>query len=141
MKFWDASAVIPLCLDEPHTDLMSGLAQADPDIVAWWGSVVECRSAMARLRREGVFDVAQADRASALVEALAREWTEVEPTQAVRRSTVDLLRQHPLRVADALQLAAARVWAGERPDGQGFVCLDGRLRDVAIKEGFQVLPL
>jgi hypothetical protein len=47
---------------------------------------------------------------------------------------------HPLRAADALQLAAALVWCDEAPQGTAFVCLDDRLRDAARREGFAVLP-
>ena len=43
--------------------------------------------------------------------------------------------------ADALQLAAAEVWAGQPSAGYTFVCLDHRLRDAASREGFEVMPL
>jgi hypothetical protein len=52
----------------------------------------------------------------------------------------DVLAAHPLRAADALQLAAALVWTGEAAAGEAFVCLDERLRDAARREGFEVLP-
>ena len=45
MKFWDSSAIIPLCLKEPASDTVQPLLKADPDIVVWWGARVECRSA------------------------------------------------------------------------------------------------
>ena len=51
-----------------------------------------------------------------------------------------LLTAHPLRPGDALQLAAALSWCGEKPAGAGFVCLDQRLREAAQREGFEVLP-
>jgi antitoxin (DNA-binding transcriptional repressor) of toxin-antitoxin stability system len=42
MKFWDASAMIPLCLTEPWRPfLMQSLAE-DGGMIVWWGSVVEC---------------------------------------------------------------------------------------------------
>ena len=52
MKFWDASAVLPLCLHEPHTLNLKKLSARDGAVVAWWGTAVECYSALARLRRE-----------------------------------------------------------------------------------------
>ena len=52
-----------------------------------------------------------------------------------------LLFVHPLRAADAFQLAAALVWCRERTAGAGFVCLDGRLREAVAREGFEVFPL
>ena len=47
---------------------------------------------------------------------------------------------HPLRAADAMQLAAAIVWANGQATGHEFVCLDHRLREAAQREGFTVLP-
>jgi hypothetical protein len=44
------------------------------------------------------------------------------------------------RAADTLQLAASLVWCRERPVGRSFVCLDARLREAAVREGFSVLP-
>jgi hypothetical protein len=45
-----------------------------------------------------------------------------------------------LRAADSLQLAAALLWTRGRPAGHDLVCLDERLREVAVSEGFAVLP-
>jgi len=50
-----------------------------------------------------------------------------------------LLRIHPLRAADALQLAAA-LTAAENPGALAFVSLDDRLSDAARREGFSILP-
>jgi len=60
MRFWDASALIPLCLQEKQTGPLKKLAQEDEAIVAWWGSPVECLSALARLRREDALQFAAA---------------------------------------------------------------------------------
>jgi prevent-host-death family protein len=70
---------------------------------------------------------------------LARIVIGVIPAE-VRTLASRLLLNHPLRAADALQLAAALVWAGKAPTGQRFVCLEQRLRDAARKEGFVVVP-
>jgi hypothetical protein len=64
----------------------------------------------------------------------------VEPTDDVRIHALRVLRLHPLRAADALQLAAAIVWCRARPYGAAFVCLDDRLRGAAAREGFTVEP-
>ena len=109
-------------------------------MVAWWGTLVECASALARLRRDGSLDVSQEHSVNALLQVVATAWTEVQPSEEVRRSGLRLLRRHPLRAADALQLAAAHLWATSGPEGYGFVCLDVRLRDAALLEGFMVLP-
>lgn len=49
-----------------------------------------------------------------------------------------LLRVHPLRTADALQLAAALVYRAEGSP-LDFVCLDERLCSAAEREGFIVI--
>jgi len=56
MRFWDASAILPLCLQEPRTAVLRTLIDADSALVLWWGTPVECWSALARLRREGILD-------------------------------------------------------------------------------------
>lgn len=75
-----------------------------------------------------------------ILRTLHETWTEVEPANAVREQAGRILRLHPLRAADALQLAAALVWCQGDPLQQEFVCLDQRLRVAARREGFTVLP-
>ncbi len=109
-------------------------------MIVWWGSVVECWSAFARLRREGLFGTRDEEQARALLAHLTTAWTEVLPNQAVRDHTARTLQLHPLRAADALQLAVALVWVQGQPVGQPFVCLDHRLRAAAQREGFLLVP-
>ncbi len=140
MKFWDASAVIPLCLIERQSKVLKKLIGEDEAIVAWWGTPVECFSALARLRREETLTEIEEEQARLLLRTLQRVWTEVEPTNVVREQAGRVVRLHPLRAADALQLAAALVWCQGDPNLHGFVCLDHRLRDAARREGFTVFP-
>jgi len=140
MRFWDSSAVIPLCLEEPHSSTVTALAKSDQELVVWWGTRVECRSALARRRREGRLSSDSERQATEVLAALAEAWAEVQPTEAVRQRAERLLRVHPLRAADALQLAAALVWAEEEPPGLEVVCLDANLAEAALKEGFSILP-
>lgn len=132
--------MLPLCLEEPHSGQLTALITDDPPLVVWWGTVVECTSALARLRREGHLDTYQESHVNGGLHALAAEWTEIQPSEEIRRSGTQLLRHHPLRAADALQLAAAHIWAAGRPEGFGLVSLDQRLRDAAAVEGFFILP-
>jgi predicted nucleic acid-binding protein len=140
MRFWDASAIIPLCLEEPRTSLLKKLAEDDGAIAAWWSTPVECWSAFARLRRESLVSKAEEDQARTVLNRLAGDWTEIEPGREVREQAGRALLLHPLRAADSLQLAAALVWANGRGAGHEFVCLDQRLREAAQSEGFRVLP-
>jgi prevent-host-death family protein len=84
MKFWDASAIIPLCLEEPWTPWLRQVLAEDTLMIVWWGSMVECWSAFARLRREGLFQTRDEEDARTLLARLATAWTEVLPSQAVR---------------------------------------------------------
>jgi predicted nucleic acid-binding protein len=140
MKFWDASAILPLCLKEPRTAFLKKIAEEDEAIIAWWATPVECQSAFARLRRENIFNTSGEHQARRILSALSDVWTEVEPSGDVREKAGRALLLHPLRAADSLQLAAALVWTGGRTGGHHFVCLDQRLREAAHREGFTVLP-
>ena len=140
MSFWDSSAVLPLVLHEPLSGGLRALSLADGVPVVWWGTLVECQSAVERRRRAGQLSAQEKSRIVRLLEQLAGAWSEVQPSSLLRERAVRLLAQHDLRASDALQLAAALVWAAERPAGRSFVCLDNRLRDAAQREGFNLLP-
>ena len=140
MKYWDSSALLPLLVREESTKALSKLLAGDRSLLVWWGSAVECASALCRLEREGNLD---ADGVSAALERLAvlrASWHEVQPTDMVRETALRLLRTHDLRAADALQLAAARVASEGRARSLPFVCLDKRLRRAAVREGFRIEP-
>jgi uncharacterized protein len=140
MSFWDSSAILPLCVHEPASARMREISRAHGVPTVWWASFVECRSALERRARTGDLKRDPKRQAERLLEQLAAAWSEVQPTLALRERAVRLLGPHSLRAADALQLAAAIVWAEERPVGRTFVCLDSRLRESAEQEGFIVLP-
>ena len=140
MKFWDSSAIIPLCLKEPASEAVRRLVKADEDLVVWWATRVECISALARRRRENALSIDAEQQARTVLVTLAAEWSEVQPTEQVRHRAERLLMVHSLRAADALQLAAALLWTEEATSGFELVCLDQNLRDAAAKEGFPVLP-
>jgi predicted nucleic acid-binding protein len=70
---------------------------------------------------------------------LAVAWQEVLPVDPVRTTAQRLLRVHPLRAADALQLAAAVVASEHDAASLPFVCLDDRLAEAAAREGFPVV--
>ena len=69
-----------------------------------------------------------------------QSWTEIQPSEALRDTAERLLALHPLRAADALQLASAILWCQGITVEQSFVAFDRRLRDASYREGFTVLP-
>ncbi len=138
MKFWDSSAIVPLCVEETATDRALALVHEDPEVAIWWATPVECASALARLEREAALTPADAADAFRRLDLLARSWFEIEPHDELREVARRLLRVHALRAADALQLAAAYLAAERRPPTLEVVTLDERLRHAALKEGFRV---
>lgn len=139
MKFWGTSALVPLLIDQGTSTMVDVLAQEDPDKAFWWGSRVECVSALARLEREGVASK-ELTVAFLELENLFAGGTEIQPSESVRTIAARLLRVHPLRAADALQLAAAIQASEGNPASLPFVCTDARLALAASKEGFSILP-
>lgn len=141
MIFWDASAIVPLLVAEPTTRRLQAHARRDPDMLVWWRSEVECGSALARLERAAALDVKEATVALDRLRRLAGGWHEIEPSDVVRESAMRFLRVHPLRAADALQLAAAFIAAERRPSSLQVVTLDERLADAMRKEGFELIDI
>jgi predicted nucleic acid-binding protein len=141
MRFWDASAIVPLVVAEATTKALQGLAAADPVVLVWWATEVECASAIARLERDGALDPPAVIEAFDRLKRLADGWHEVDPNDTIREAAVRFLRVHPLRSADALQLAAAFVAAERRPSSLEVVTLDDRLAAAARKEGFALIDV
>ena len=139
MKFWDASAIVPLVVEDPFRDRMLSVLEADPAIAVWWAASVEIASAIARRERDETLSLLDATTALQRLRALERSWHQVVPGDALRKTAQRLLRVHPLRASDSLQLAAALVIARDDPGTLEFVCLDQRLADAARKEGLNVL--
>ena len=138
MRFWDASAIVPLLLPESSSARMTASYRDDDSVVVWWGTEVECTSGIVRRLREGL-PPAIADRALATLALFGTEWRTIAPSVTLRDDAIRLLKAHPLRAADALQLAAAMAPAPNSPNRLPFVTLDRRLADAAQREGFTVI--
>lgn len=138
MKYWDSSAIVPLLIAESLSDAAANCLRSDPALITWWATPVECVSALARREREGTLAPASAQQAIKRLTLLRDQWVEVEPSQQVRELSMRLLRVHPLRAADAMQLAAALVVRNGYGPGLTFVCCDDRLQLAAEKEGLDV---
>lgn len=139
MNFWDTSALIALGVDEPHRELALRILEADDRMAVWWGTPVEYVAAVSRREREGSLTTVEITALLDHLHALSHAWYEVHPRRRVRDMAQRILRVHPLRAADGLQLAAALVSAEEDPSSIGFVCFDVRLNQAASREGFAVL--
>ena len=139
MRFWDTSALIPLLLREPLSDEARAWFEADPTITVWWSTPIECVSALARAERDGRLRSSEVADAVAALRLLRSGWAEVDAANRVRDTAERLVRTHPIRAADACQLAAAILAAEGMPATLPFVTLDARLGDAASREGFDVI--
>lgn len=138
MRFWDSSAIIPLLVTEAHSTAARVHYGHDPDMAVWWATETECVSALTRLERDGRLGAAEITVAIARLDLLGAAWQEIQPIARIRQIAIRLLRTHPLRAADALQIAAAIIAAEDQPASLGLVTFDQRLADVASREGFTV---
>ena len=139
MNFWDSSAIIALIADEPLAPVARRVLEADERMAAWWGTSVECVAAVARQERDAGIDVDRAAELLRRLDALAAQWYEVSPGRRIKVIARRLLRVHPLKAADALQLAAAVAVAEDEPGLIGFVSFDARLNEAAGREGFTLV--
>lgn len=132
--------MVPLLVGEATSDVLNALLREDGDVAVWWGTWTECAVAISRLKREGSWDEEFEEETRAALDNLAENWFEIEPENDLRLLAMLVPKNHPLKAADALQLAAALRWCEGDPEGAGFVCLDDRLSRAASDEGFGVLP-
>lgn len=139
MRFWDSSALVALVAQEAGSARALDYLQSDRDMLVWWGTEIECASAVARLLRQQPHLAAQAEPGFGLLRDLAKSWRVVAANEIVRETALRFVRVHPLRAADALQLAAAFVAARARPPALPLVTFDARLAAAARAEGFPVL--
>jgi len=136
--YWDASALVPLCIHEDASRLArTQLRRFTP--VVWWGSTVEVHSAICRMLRAKEITSNERQGATLRLLMLSRGWSEILPSEDLRELAMQLLDQYALRAADSLQLAAALVWCGQRPAKRDFICGDWRLSKAAEALGFSVL--
>ncbi len=139
MRFWDASAIVPLVVAERDSSRVERWLRADPEVVVWTLTRVELLSALARRRRAEPAAGRQLLRARREVLQAWERWTEVVAVEPVRREAERVLELYPLRAADALQLGAALVAAEARPGTLELVTFDAELAEAALGEGFPVL--
>jgi predicted nucleic acid-binding protein len=138
MKFWDSSAITPLLVVEADSLLREQQLAADSDLLVWFGTLAEVESSLARRKRHGELPPEAELRARRHFDELSAHWTEISPTNEVRARAIRLLRVHPLRAADAFQLAAALIFCREQPQHLPFLTADQRLRTAANLEGFPI---
>lgn len=138
VNYWDTSAIVPLLVQEiDSAQRQRELRQSGP-LVTWWGTATELVSAIARRHREGLLPNPQLKLTKARLDALQEQWVRVMPVEPLIRRAERLLWLHPLRAADAMQLAAALIACREDTRQCEFYCADQRLLEAATREGFVI---
>lgn len=139
MKFWDTSALVPLIVEESTTESMRAHLTEDRHVIVWTLTSVELLSTLGRLGRQTseLADLLPAARAGAM--QLFSRWSAVIDVPAVARRAERLVGVHPLAAADAMQLGAALLASGDRPESLPIVTLDAVLARAARLEGFLVV--
>lgn len=141
MSFWDASAIVPLCVEEPSSQQMWALLTEDSTMIAWWETPIELAHALARSVGAGTMTIEEMQHALRVAEKLRETWVEIVSSDAMHRNAMTAVRNHALPFTSAIQLAAALTWTGYGgPRNHTFVSLDPTLRKAATHEGFAVAP-
>ncbi|MBI4403575.1 MAG: type II toxin-antitoxin system VapC family toxin [Deltaproteobacteria bacterium] len=140
MKFWDASAIIPLLIEEKTSSRVRDLLTGDSEVFVWTLTPVECFSALFRRHREKPVPVEIISQFRKRLAHMEKAWIEITQVELVKRRAERILASHRLRAADAMQLAAALVAFTDQPENGEFITFDETLAGAAALEGFVVLP-
>jgi predicted nucleic acid-binding protein len=138
--FWDASALVPLCVHQRATPVVEALS-AQYRMAVWWSTPIEVHSAFARLVRMGQLSPNGQVQAQVTLDGLRSVWREVDLSEPLREQAERLVDRFPLKAADAQQLAAAMVWCIGHPKGRVFISGDSQLLDAARQLGFQAVEV
>ena len=136
--FWDASALVPLCVMQRATPVAESLS-VQYRLAVWWSTPVEMLGAFARMVRMGELTPNGQVQAQITLDRMRSDWLEVDPSEPLREQAERLVDRFPLKAADAQQLAAALVWCIGRTKGRVFISGDSQLLDAARKLGFQAV--
>jgi len=138
--FWDASALVPLCVRQGITPQAISFYKTY-DVVVWWATPVEIASALARLMRIQQLNPHDWATANSLAKKLSGLWSVIQPSNILRATSMQLVERYDLRAADALQLAATLEWCEYDPQDRVFLTADQKLRDAALLTGFDAKQL
>ncbi|MFJ4107062.1 type II toxin-antitoxin system VapC family toxin [Oerskovia enterophila] len=139
LVYFDASALVKLCVAEPGSELASALWNRADVVTTSRLSDTEVRAALAAGERSGVLDAAERAEALATWDLLwpALHLVEVSPGILDRASALAGADCHALRGADAVHLASALTL---RHDDAIFAVWDERVAAAARAESLRVLP-
>lgn len=140
--FLDSSAIVKRYRDEVGSAQVLRLFESGDRMIASRLAVVEVVAAFARRAKTGAISDEQVGEVARALETDLRELFEViELETAILTRSVDLIRMHKLRAADAIHLACALKPAGRFTTRavMVFVSSDMELNAAAANEGLKVL--
>ena len=138
MRFWDTSAIVPLFVGQVSSPVSDLWIREDPHTAIWTLTDIEILSALHRLFRQRELSQSELAEAERRAGIFLEGATLTADLAALRPIASRVLRTYDLRAADALQLAAALLWAEGSPTGRVFHTFDRRLATAAMREGFTV---
>lgn len=106
IAYFDSSAVVPLLIDEPGSEVALQLWLGADRVVSVRLTYVEVRAALGRARRAGRTSVSYG-RTLALLESLHRDMMKLDVDDQLVRRAGELADERALRGYDAVHLAAA----------------------------------
>lgn len=133
-RFFDASAWVKRYLDEEGSDQVCAWAQPEENAVSRL-SEVEVASPILRRLRDRTLPLSACEHMLSRLDADLQAATVIELTAAVTRMAQGIMRRHPLRVGDAVQLASALYLQQALAAPVEFICFDQRLNAAARSEG------
>lgn len=138
--FFDTSALVKRYAEEPGTDSVDALVEADDAAVFVTSiTVVEMTSAFRRKNNRGECSTeTMHELLSAFFTDALTEFVVLPMDEALFEWSIDLVFEDDLRTLDSLQLAAALALANDH-DEVTFVCADARLVSVARSRGLDGL--
>ena len=138
MHYFDTSALIKQYFLEPGSETVRNLLKRGAGVFTAALTYFETHAAFARRKREGILSPPVTRR---LALRFDKDWESYEVvllTAELLSVARRVLYRHPLRSADALQLASALLLARKTPEPTWmFVCADQRLCRAASAEGLE----
>ena len=133
MVYFDASALAKRYVREKGSLKVRRLLGSGVPVTSRY-SAVEIASALARRVREGAIPAEDGERALAALNEDLTAMLVVELTPAIVTRAQTLVRRHPLRAGDAVQLASCLELGDELEEPITLVAFDDRLAAAARKE-------
>ena len=140
MLFLDASALAKRYVEEAGRELVVETMAGQPVAISRL-SVTEVASAICRRCREGDLEIEQREAALRRFDSERPAFHVVEFTEEIVARAGALLRRHPLRASDSVQLASCLLLADELGTPARLMAFDERLLSAARAEGVDCLAV